>query len=199
MTITILEIVLMKGCKMDENKVIKVEAKVDGYPQIGLDYGQFTILTKEQLDSWTKKKHPWYRDLWWRVCRVPNDIDFFLSSKHKLEKEHREIGMKYKNRPLKKYDVWNLSNSMAWVLFAQLVRYRRSDRCGIPGFIDFQGMPDEEAEALWENVLDKMIYSFKEIIKDDHEYTTNEEYEDYNNRIQEGLNLFGKYYRGLWD
>jgi hypothetical protein len=41
-------------------------------------------------------------------------------------------------------------------------------------------------------MLDKMIYAFKSIIDDEFSETTEEK------KIQEGLELFGKYYRGLW-
>ena len=41
----------------------------------------------------------------------------------------------------------------------------------------------------WHEILDKMIYSFDEILKDD---STDQD------KIQEGLELFVKYYMNLW-
>lgn len=184
------------------------EVEVDGHPEIGLNegkislfdkMGEFTPLTQEELDSWKNKKYPWYKTLWWAIRRIPDKIDFILSPKYKLEKEHKQIGFGYWDRPLKKYDVWNLSNHMAWVLYAQLVRFKRSERSGLPGFIEFEGYTMEVGLQKWEEILDKMIYSFQEIINDDFHFDTAEEYEVYYNKIQEGLNLFGQYYRGLWD
>jgi hypothetical protein len=40
--------------------------------------------------------------------------------------------------------------------------------------------------------MDKMIWSFEKIIKDDDKIINDP-------KIQEGLDLFGKYYRALWD
>ena len=80
----------------------------------------------------------------------------------------------------------------------------------------------------WKYVLDQMIWSFQQIVEpqDDQFHTWDEDKEplefgepdekgrceltvncetdreglkSYNDKIQTGLNLFGKYYRGLWD
>lgn len=51
----------------------------------------------------------------------------------------------------------------------------------------------------WDDVLDKIVYSFEHIINDlymlDKEV---EEIRQIEEKIQEGLELFGKYFRGLW-
>ena len=44
-------------------------------------------------------------------------------------------------------------------------------------------------------VMDKMIYAFEMIKKDNAIYWTNEEAE----KVDEGLKLFGKHYQSLWD
>lgn len=161
---------------------------------------EWVALTKEELEEWANKKYPWYQELWWAIRRIPNRIDFILTPKYKLEKEHKEIGLGYWDRPVKKYDTWNLSNHMAWVIYPKLVRFKRSERHGVPGFYEDRGITFEEEIAAWEVDLDKMIYSFQEIVYDETpDFKTSEEIEAYHNRIQEGLDLFGKYYRGLWD
>ena len=57
---------------------------------------------------------------------------------------------------------------------------------------------DEEVETKylvdkWDNIMDKMIYSFECIMQDN-----NLEIEDWD-RVQEGLDLFAKHYTSLWD
>jgi hypothetical protein len=50
---------------------------------------------------------------------------------------------------------------------------------------------DEHWHERWKWVLEEMIFAFDAILK-------NEDHED-SERIDKGLKLFGKYYRGLWD
>lgn len=85
---------------------------------------------------------------------------------------------------------------------------------------------EEEDDAAWEaghkewdDIMTKMIWSFQQIVDDDWEkqYTINEPKVDedfvwiergeydwegmnrHEERIKEGIELFGKYYRSLWD
>jgi hypothetical protein len=43
-----------------------------------------------------------------------------------------------------------------------------------------------------------MIWSFEQVIGDDIIGNTPEEYKKHSERVQEGLELFGKHYRSLW-
>jgi hypothetical protein len=62
----------------------------------------------------------------------------------------------------------------------------------------------EEWESRWKWVLDEMIFAFEHIV--DHEWELMyfgetkdlEGFEKINERIANGLRLFGKYFRGLW-
>ena len=63
---------------------------------------------------------------------------------------------------------------------------------------------DANFHKRWEYVLDEMIFAFEHVVDTEWE---NEFFKDgfdsvganaVNERIQNGLNLFGKYYRGLW-
>lgn len=59
----------------------------------------------------------------------------------------------------------------------------------------------------WEEILDKIIWSFENVDNDPspmpYRGKAIKEYrailEEHQNKVQEGLDLFGKYYRGLWD
>jgi hypothetical protein len=63
----------------------------------------------------------------------------------------------------------------------------------------------EHVKKEWEEILEKMIWSFRELVKEDspeHYYIVNgciEEHKriEYENRIKEGLDLFFKYYMHL--
>jgi hypothetical protein len=50
----------------------------------------------------------------------------------------------------------------------------------------------------WNWVMDEMIFAFEFILDDDNRYSHkfDQVVED---RVANGLSLFGKYYRGLWD
>ena len=106
---------------------------------------------------------------------------------------------------------WNLNKHLALCIHDGLLQFKNSDRMGHPGDI---------SEEIWEEYLDKMLYSFEEIsIYHKHdpyeiyfkengkkEYndfevpdTVLEESKKYKEKIKEGLDLFSKYYMDLWD
>jgi len=97
-------------------------------------------------------------------------------------------------------EVWNLDCSLARYILPRLKRFKKITH-GHPSSL-------ESFEA-WKEILDKMILSFQ-LIKDgskillsDKEEITLEEYIKYEEereaKIQEGIDLFAKYFRGLWD
>jgi len=62
------------------------------------------------------------------------------------------------------------------------------------------GNPCDFTEESWDEVLDKMIFAMQAIADGSWSYE-NEDIEEaraYWNRVQEGLELFGKYFRDLW-
>lgn len=135
--------------------------------------------------------------------RLLDKIEFVFAKKYKLEKEHREIGMTYWDRP-RKFD-FDIVYSLPWVIYPQLVRFRRCEKNGVPMLHEMEdytvGYSNEEhAQILeeWNEILDKMIFAFAEIIHDDAMFE-----EDYGAatdiKIQEGLDLFAKHFRNLWD
>jgi hypothetical protein len=155
------------------------------------------------------------------------------------------------------YDTWNLDHELALIIYPALIQLRHTKH-GIPSeFGDVGGGRHECQESFdfyndsyddafnegvkrWEEILDKMIWSFEQLairdysdkyhhgvsnydwIKTDKKYPNpisgklentfqmvdkdpNGHYYDaeghieHEKRIQEGLELFGKYYRSLWD
>lgn len=108
------------------------------------------------------------------------------------------------------YDLWNLDYTLAKIILPALLRIRE-DKAGSP-FVDDEDVPEEirSTQAIKENdwdidefhhdrwafVIGEMIFSFESILKDECEYDLSEEDQE---RINNGLRLFGKYYRCLWN
>ena len=114
------------------------------------------------------------------------------------------LGPYRKNRAINvridKYDTWGLDHTLALIILPALKQYKKvhqSSPC-IDGFYDEKtGNMLPEVHEAWNSIVDKMIWSFEAILAEDEKeelYTVQE-----NNQIQEGLDLFGKYYRNLWD
>jgi len=152
------------------------------------------------------------------------------------------------------YDTWSLDSTLALIIYPALIQLKATKQ-GVPS--EFTGEPasnqetfdfyqesydDEWKQGLerWDETLDKMIWSFEQLIKGDYddqyhhgkaEYDwikTNKKYpnpvtgvmeatykmvdknpdehwydsvghQKHDERIQEGLELFGKYFRSMWD
>ena len=154
-------------------------------------------------------------------------------------------------------DTWNLDGTLAAIIYPALLQLKATKQ-GVPGnfttvggenyteqdsFDFYKESCDEafkKACEKWEEVLDKMIWSFEQLLKNDYDdlyhhgkinwnwvktdktypnpvtgkmeptYQMVDENPDehwydfeghqlHDERIQEGLELFGKYYRALWD
>jgi hypothetical protein len=89
-------------------------------------------------------------------------------------------------------ETWCLDTTIAKFVLPRLKRFREID-CGYPG-----GLKEKE----WETILDKMIFSFEQIVSEDSDKRldgeTDGQYQDRRSRIREGLKLFGKWFQALW-
>lgn len=144
-------------------------------------------------------------------------VNRFLNWAH--EKNPRKIKVRIDH-----YDVWSMDHTLALIIHPMLLELQKVKH-GSP-WIDDEDVPenlrstaatpltDEEKQygttddlfhERWSWVLDELIWTFANIINDDAEFF--EEGKGYNfearqahdDRISNGLRLFGKYYRGLWD
>lgn len=145
------------------------------------------------------KPKPWYKEVYYWIYRIPDKVSFILAPKHKLQKEHRQIGLGYWDRPRKSFD-FDAVGKLAWEIYPILVRFRRSEFHGAPmDFVDEDGEPDMDR---WLEVIDKMIYSFYEILQDsvtiDFTFDLGA-LQDNQSRIEYGLMLFAQYFQNLWD
>ena len=169
-----------------------------------------------------------------------------------------KIGERKVSVKIDTFDTWNLDSTLAHIIYPALLQLK-STKHGVPSTLvnevggedyvaqdsfDFYKETHDEAweESLkqWDVILDKMIWSFDQLIRGDyseqyyhgkvdwdwlitdktypnpvtgnpeptyrmvdkdpeshwHDFAGQQLHED---RIQEGLDLFGKYYRSLWD
>ena len=95
------------------------------------------------------------------------------------------------------YDLWNLDITIA-ILVLPLLKKLRKDNAGYP-FIDNEDVPKRLRSNLefdpdkWHWILDELIWTFKQIKNNDFIPSKKE-----GERINNGLKLFGKYYRHFW-
>lgn len=97
-------------------------------------------------------------------------------------------------------DLWSLDYHLAELILPRLIAFKKSKRNGVPGCLCKVDGTDQDFEAegkQWEEILDKMILAFEFIVKDD--WKSIEELVERDKKIEEGIQLFGKYFRALWD
>ena len=89
-------------------------------------------------------------------------------------------------------EVWGLDIAIAKFALPRLRALRNLPPMGHPISVTYEE---------WLETLDKIIYAMDFIVRDDSGKMEDEEYLDEENhhRVQEGLELFGKFYQQLWD
>ena len=83
-------------------------------------------------------------------------------------------------------EVWNTDNTLARLIVPRLQAFKALDKHGCHS--DFKELRD------WNNAIQKMIDAF-ELMK----YAGTPDTEDEERTIEQGLDLFRKYFRSLWD
>jgi hypothetical protein len=83
-------------------------------------------------------------------------------------------------------ELWNLFHHLAEHIAPRLKAFRDHDKVGYPAGL---------SAKKWQNILSKMIFAFEEISKDDMWDFD----EKKNKKVEEGLDLFRKWFLGLWD
>lgn len=120
------------------------------------------------------------------------------------------------------YDTWSMDHTLALIILPMLKQLRQTTH--VSGMVDDKDVPpdlrssaappkqddyyaDDNLHKRWEWVMDEMIWTFEALTSDDdllfyHEKTGEFDmkgYKKHQKRIDNGLRLFGKYYRSLWD
>ena len=110
---------------------------------------------------------------------------YLIDSKDKRYKKFLKIKEKTGISP---DETWNLYINIAEFIFPRLKMFKEHT-IGTPGCLN----SFEE----WHEILDKMIWSFEQIAKDEEPFDA-EENKKYYKKIDEGLKLFYKYFQCLW-
>jgi hypothetical protein len=106
-----------------------------------------------------------------------------------MKRKHNRVNncenWSYKNEfPIE--EVWNTDNTLAQLIVPRLLAFKALEKHGGP--FEFKDMRE------WNNVIQKMADAF-ELMK----YAGASHTEDEEKTIEQGLDLFRKYYRSLWD
>lgn len=86
------------------------------------------------------------------------------------------------------HELWSLDTPIAANVLPRLKAFR-STTIGCPS-----GLTEKE----WLGILDKMIYAMDKIVQQD-DWTWTARWEEESEKVQEGCELFGKYFQALWD
>ena len=108
-----------------------------------------------------------------------------------------------------RWDTWSMDCTLAPIILPMLKQLKETKH-GVPSSIvhtaDGGEIPFKRAEKKWDTILDKMIWSFEQIVdenNDDQFFNVGKynvvAHRKHEKKIQEGLELFGKHYRDLWD
>lgn len=134
------------------------------------------------------------------------------------------------------WDTWNMDHTLAHIILPMLIQLK-NNKHGVPGeFADVGGSNHDFQESFefyqeshdaafekmcerWDEVMDKMIWSFSQLVDDrypelyhhgaydvgnlgeesESRWYDSKGHDLHQKRIQEGLDLFAKYYLALWD
>jgi hypothetical protein len=133
-------------------------------------------------------------------------------------KRHRKIEVR-----IDEFDTWSADHTLSLIIHPMLIQLKESKH-GAPN-TDDEDVPvelrstsappkedpyDTDANHFlrWNYILDQMIWSFEHVRDgdnfDEDQFRTDGQYDAvktkiYNDKIQNGLRLFGKYYQALWD
>ena len=112
------------------------------------------------------------------------------------------------------HDTWSMDHTLAKIIVPMLEQLKKTNHGA--GLVDDEDVPqhlrsteappkehewDVDANTFlrWDWVMDEMIWSFKQILKEDDDPFCLDTWKEKADRVSNGLRLFGKYYRGLWD
>ena len=104
-------------------------------------------------------------------------------------------------------DTWSLDGTLSHIIAPALKEFKKNLQ-GYPSSLDNKDLPKElrvkksdpdSGVKAWEYILDEMLFAFESISNDAIKYNPNQYDVEYIKRVQNGLRLFGKYYRHLWN
>ena len=123
-----------------------------------------------------------------KELNIPNVCFSLTNDLNKDDKRQETFKQQRLERGFDDTETWNLDYTIASFILPRLKRFKQVANC-YPG-----NMTLEE----WEDILDKMIDAFEIKVKENGESWTSKEEKTKCQKIQEGLDLFAKYYFHLW-
>lgn len=129
--------------------------------------------------------------------RIRDALMHIFSSKYKLEKEHKLLGLTYWDRPKKSLDEFDALTTLAWQTYPILYRFYKAERFGTP--VEFTTDYEQVDSAEWDYVISQMVYAFKLLIERDDIYKSIETMQYEEECIKKGLELYSKHFQNLWD
>jgi hypothetical protein len=141
----------------------------------------------------TDKNLHWYKD------------KYYWKRKDLTEEEKAEEKQAFKKQKEKygfdERECWNLDITLAAYIYPRLKVFKEMNHISRP----FSLKDGDE----WEQIIDKMLWSFEQIIQGyakmleithyDDSKKDSKEIDEYFNKINDGLFLFAKYFQDLWD
>lgn len=118
------------------------------------------------------------------------------------------------------FDVYSMDTTLAYIVVPMLKKLKQA-KIGVPGDIvhelhqyaeqnyldlgltqkELDDLEYERAEQKWQEIMDKMIWSFEQAMNDYedlYQEVSSGDLKTYEEKLEEGFQLFGKYYRSLW-
>lgn len=136
---------------------------------------------------------------------------------------YKDKGKRREEVTIHNYDTWSMDHTLALIALPML-KQLKDTKHGVPN-VDYEDMPSHlqyiqkqysqtyelfPADDMWEPefdrqvqvwdwMMDEMIWAMDQIANEDRVNLDVWYSKPYNDRIQNALKLFGKYYRSLWD
>ncbi len=124
----------------------------------------------------------------WIYYNTPIDEIFKKIYEWRTRNGNRDVKIK-----IDKWDLYMADKTLAYIIIPVLIKFRDTTM-SYPHDDLIKNFED------WTSVLNKMIWSFEKIINYDwrDDCDTQEKINEQFKKIQEGLDLFGKYFQDLW-
>ena len=100
------------------------------------------------------------------------------------------------------WDTWDMDHTLALIIHPMLVQLKETKH----------GYPSNLTEERWNEILDEMIWAFKQktmddwndpyygpIVNDEFEWVDYDGLKAHQERMSKAFEMFGKYYESLWD
>lgn len=111
-----------------------------------------------------------------------------------MNKRTRKKWLKKQGLYIDPRETWDLDVRISEYVIPRLKLYKKLTKC-------YPGIGEANTPEKWDDLLDKMIWSFEQVIYENQygifEDRGEKEWKEINDKINEGLELFGKWFRHL--